>query len=1149
MMLNKKFSKVLCTVLAIAMIVTMLPAMALVTSAADDIVVTVGTEGYAEVAGKWAESGLVYPSAPSETGRWSQELDSAVSYMPTIPATGNYKVELYVIPTHATVTSPKNVEVKVVHAAGEEVKTVNFFETSEWVDLGTYKFNAGNAGYVLQTAKEKGAHRAGAVRFTPLSGAAPTPVENTNFSDIEESPYKQEIGLLSAISVLAGYPDGTFHPNDGISRAEMAAIIVRISGLESTVISGETNFTDVPASHWASGYINIASSLGVINGDGDGTFRPDDKVKYNEAVKMLVCVLGYGVDADAKGGWPAGYLVVANELNVSDEVINQAGEASRETVAKLVYNTIDVEYREKTGYGAEATLTTVDGRTLLSEKLKVNKITGTVTETRTTSLFGEGELKNNEVRIDTTKYFTGSTNIADKFGYPVIAYAKFDAKVDKEVSTIVYYEIDEEDLKIIEILNEDLLDADENKITIFEDEEKSTDKINYVVNDDTYIFLNNYIVSGDDSFTLSDLAPVDGDPSFNGKITIIDKGDDEIADTIFVEMTKTLIASGITRTNGGFRLNTENDGTYPKEGGKFDLEDEDIKINIIKDGTPIKYTDIQKYDIISYSKAGNIYTFDVERTVVTGVVEEITYVDGTSKIDEIIVDGKPYKMSTTQAPAPCSVGDTVTFRLDTYGKVAYSSSSVSGADNYAYLVGVGSSTVFDTVYSIEVITMDNERVVLDFAEKISFMYEGKQNEDNAGAPYKANQIDEELLEDYGLIDGSGNVVKQLVKLSKNADNEVTTIETAYDMAGISPKNYTDAQSSMFTMSGLDSRSMAGDGTSFCFAKNGYAGSSQGSVVKNFKWQGVPFLFIPVKTNGEVIEEDIAFAPSVNGLFSSNSSAYPASDYTWYDVTKDGEAGVLIGRFVIDGKDAVDVRGNYMLVKRVATGKVDGETVYNVTGYEVNGKKTVETKIVLEKDTVVLVPSTVTTRADASYIKTGDIINYKTLSNGKNYAVKLMYSSSEFNPSYVTVVRDDVKRFNEATTTIAPGFQSVAVGYYDKYTDDDGMELFRIYINEKLNADTDTSGQYEVSFSDVPNYWRLDTVTGKLEQIDYYDIPLPEEVSADQAGDNGVIPVTDGSGDTKYYKCPKVVLQAGQTGGEDNRFVYSNFIYYDDGRFE
>ena len=98
-------------------------------------------------------------------------------------------------------------------------------------------------------------------------------------SDVKGTDYEDAVIRLTALNVLTGYPDGTFKPDNTITRAEFAAAVMRELGLEASaqVSKGTTAFTDVPAEHWASGYVNLASKLGYINGMGDGTFAPSSR--------------------------------------------------------------------------------------------------------------------------------------------------------------------------------------------------------------------------------------------------------------------------------------------------------------------------------------------------------------------------------------------------------------------------------------------------------------------------------------------------------------------------------------------------------------------------------------------------------------------------------------------------------------------------------------------------------------------------------------------------------------------------------------------------------------------------------------------------------------------------------------------------------
>lgn len=163
------------------------------------------------------------------------------------------------------------------------------------------------------------------------------------FSDVKATDYyAQAATALAQLDILAGYPDGTFGAEKAITRAEMAAIVCRMIEKEADAekAKGETAFDDVNSDHWASGYINIASKEGIINGDGNGKFRPEDDVKHEEAIKMVVCALGYGADVKVDpADWSKGYLDVAAEKGISAALKGTKGNAStRGDVAVMTYN-------------------------------------------------------------------------------------------------------------------------------------------------------------------------------------------------------------------------------------------------------------------------------------------------------------------------------------------------------------------------------------------------------------------------------------------------------------------------------------------------------------------------------------------------------------------------------------------------------------------------------------------------------------------------------------------------------------------------------------------------------------------------------------------------------------------------------------------
>ena len=88
---------------------------------------------------------------------------------------------------------------------------------------------------------------------------------------------------------LVGYPDGLFKPERNVSRAEVAAALTRALGLGWS--NTKPSYPDVPATYWASGYIQIMTAEGIMQGDASGTFRPDAFITRAEAAAVLLRML------------------------------------------------------------------------------------------------------------------------------------------------------------------------------------------------------------------------------------------------------------------------------------------------------------------------------------------------------------------------------------------------------------------------------------------------------------------------------------------------------------------------------------------------------------------------------------------------------------------------------------------------------------------------------------------------------------------------------------------------------------------------------------------------------------------------------------------------------------------------------------------
>ena len=157
---------------------------------------------------------------------------------------------------------------------------------------------------------------------------------------------EEEVARLQALKIVSGYEDGTFKPENTITRAEMAVILCKMVGIDEVTCnenkSVPSKFSDVAVNEWYTGYINVAAGKGFLSGFPDGTFRPNDQLTMNQVLTLCVNALGRGEYVSTMGAWPANYITEATKLGLLDGV--KTSDANRGNVAMIVWNTLEAPY-------------------------------------------------------------------------------------------------------------------------------------------------------------------------------------------------------------------------------------------------------------------------------------------------------------------------------------------------------------------------------------------------------------------------------------------------------------------------------------------------------------------------------------------------------------------------------------------------------------------------------------------------------------------------------------------------------------------------------------------------------------------------------------------------------------------------------------
>ncbi len=191
-----------------------------------------------------------------------------------------------------------------------------------------------------------------------LSLAVPVGATTSSFSDVSDSQTAVHADVLRLMGVVDGVGGNQFNPKGTLTRGAFCKMLVTYMGLEDSLALYETRtiFRDVPSSHWASPYVNLAASTPsgeegmLISGVGDGTFQPDSILTYAQAVTILVRVLGYS-DSDTGAIWPQGYLNLAGSMGLTDGLsLAPDSQITRSQAAQLFVQALSTHTKDGSPY-------------------------------------------------------------------------------------------------------------------------------------------------------------------------------------------------------------------------------------------------------------------------------------------------------------------------------------------------------------------------------------------------------------------------------------------------------------------------------------------------------------------------------------------------------------------------------------------------------------------------------------------------------------------------------------------------------------------------------------------------------------------------------------------------------------------------------
>lgn len=536
------------------------------------------------------------------------------------------------------------------------------------------------------------------------------PVSAVYSAPKSELNHTASIELLESLDLL---PD-SLKVNSKVSREMFIAFLIDAMGLGNSASSGTALFDDVSEKDETFSAICTACDLGIINGNGK-SFLPKDTVSYNQAIKMLVSALGYGQLAEAKGGYPAGYLSVASSIDLTDG-INLDGDAflNGAEVAVLIYNALNTTVLQIAELGnGYVSYTDSHNQSMLEVYHGIKRFEGQLRGTSGNLLSGDYELEPDRVLVDDSLYKTNGKNFDSLVGYRVNVY------YSKSEKCVVAMEKAYTENNVL-VVSADQISTYSSGVLKYDDGNREKSVTIDAAADISYNG-RPAMSATSELFNLND-----------GDITFIDSDSDGTYDAIIISDFDNYVVSAVA---------TDEKIIYDLyDTSKVLSIGETDEIFIDDFGNTMYFGELKKYDVISVWKStdGKNIKMKFSNKEVRGTLTE----KSTAGNGSVVVDGVSleFAKSFSSVGKDIELGSKGIFALDASGKIAAFNPS-KGNWEYAYLIRAATvGSPLDQDFMIRVFTTEGNIIILD-CDLEKLLIDGyKKTVDEAKAYFSKSQL-------------------------------------------------------------------------------------------------------------------------------------------------------------------------------------------------------------------------------------------------------------------------------------------------------------------------------------------------------------------------------------------------------------------------
>lgn len=487
----------------------------------------------------------------------------------------------------------------------------------------------------------------------------PTNVSAVSFYDTTDADCELAVDVVTALGIMGGYTDGSFLPYNPITRAEMAAVAVKLVGLDGYPEKAPDDmelFKDMyDYDDWAGGVVAMAKAAGIAKADADGNFNPDMSATYEDAIQMIVSALGYGHQAMSRGGDAGDYVYIAQRLGLTKKLSSSMGEnITRGDVAKLVYAALTVDLMKDVEYYGDGTMIkyqAVEGVNALNTYFDVYEVSGIITENEYAAINGDTTVDEEQVLINDEAFDVGSTDISFYLGYYATVYA-LEGEDSTENRTIIAYSIKNVKNNTVTLQAEDIESASmsiEGYTYEYWNNKETDRKTKKIKTSATPLVMYNGKALIDVSASV--LVPE------NGHVVLIDNNGDDDYDIIDIWEYKLVYVFSASQATGNVSGYYDRTTTY-----KFDPESDDYHVTFLNtQGGIAQLSDIRQYSVLYVYESldGTEKKVVISNNKITGTVDEATS-DG-----EFTINGRIYKISpAVEGRVELAVSDAGSYYLD-----------------------------------------------------------------------------------------------------------------------------------------------------------------------------------------------------------------------------------------------------------------------------------------------------------------------------------------------------------------------------------------------------------------------------------------------------------------------------------------------------